>query len=107
MVKYEQLERTFAALADPTRCAMVDRLAAGDRSLGELGEGFAMTLPAVFKHVRVLEDAGLVRTWKTGRIRMCRLEPAGMREADAWLERASARWERRLDRLTKHLEVRG
>lgn len=96
------INRTFAALADPTRLEMVHRLSRGAASVSELGEPFAMSLRAVLKHVEILEDAGLVRTHKTGRVRHCELEPERIDAAARWIEQLRRRWERRLDRIEEY-----
>ncbi len=107
MVKSEALDRTFAALSDPTRREILERLANGPATSGELAEPHRMSLPGLMKHVRVLEDARLVTTAKRGRARECRLGPDQLGEAAAWLETHRRRWERRLDRLEEYLEQRG
>lgn len=93
------LDRTFAALADPTRRAMVDRLVRGPAGVSELAAPFDMSLPAVLKHVGVLEDAGLVACEKRGRVRVCRLDVRAMDRAIGWVERRRLLWQSRLDRL--------
>jgi DNA-binding transcriptional ArsR family regulator len=98
------LDRVFKAVADPTRRAIVDRLALGEASLTELARPFDMSLPAVHQHLRLLEESGLVVTSKTGRVRSCRLDPKVMRQAEEWLARRRAMWERRLDALDRYLE---
>lgn len=97
------LDRTFAALADPTRRAIVARLCDGPRSVSELSEPFDIALPSLLKHVRVLERSGLVRTEKAGRVRTCRIEPGGLQATRAWLQQHIAAWEQRLDRLEAHV----
>ena len=107
MVNYKNatLDRTFAALADPTRRALLARLEEEDGlSVSELAKPFAMSLPAVMKHLDVLSDAGLIRRSKTGRTVACRLEAQPMQEALAWLERYARFWNRRLDRLAALVE---
>jgi DNA-binding transcriptional ArsR family regulator len=111
MVKYTNqagsgmLDRTFAALADPTRRELLARLSSRDGlSISELAEPFAMSLPAVMKHLDVLTDAGLVAREKTGRVVACRLTAAPMREALAWLNRYERFWSDNLDRLTAFVE---
>jgi DNA-binding transcriptional ArsR family regulator len=100
MVKYlHALDRVLQALSDPTRRAIVERLVAGPASVSQLAEPFSMSLPAVLQHVCVLEEAGVVRTEKTGRVRICVVEPAPLRAAEAWLVAQRTAWERRLDRL--------
>jgi DNA-binding transcriptional ArsR family regulator len=100
------LDRVFHALADPSRRAMVDRLTRGPASVSELAEPFDMTLAAVVQHLRVLEDSGVVRTEKIGRVRTCRIEPATLTSAEQWITKRKALWERRLDRLGEVLSER-
>ncbi|MFI0409539.1 ArsR/SmtB family transcription factor [Actinomadura sp. 3N508] len=95
----EAPDRVFHAVADPTRRAIVERLTRGPASVSELARPLPMSLPAVVQHLRVLEDAGLVRSEKAGRVRTCRLEPAGLRTAEEWLRRQRTAWEGLLDRL--------
>ena len=107
MVKYreEVLDRTFAALADPTRRALVARL--GDReslSVSELAQPFAMSLPAIMKHLDVLSDAGLIAREKTGRTVACRLTAKPMEQAMDWLTRYQRFWSDNLDRLAAFVE---
>ncbi|MFL6270772.1 MAG: ArsR/SmtB family transcription factor [Actinomycetes bacterium] len=104
MVRYSMLDRTFAALSDPTRRDILDRLAEGPATLGELARPFDMTLPGLMKHVRVLEEARLVVTEKKGRTRECRLGSEQLDDAAEWIETHRRRWERRLDRLGGYLE---
>jgi DNA-binding transcriptional ArsR family regulator len=107
MVKYSDktLDRTFAALADPTRRALLARLGKRDGlSVSELAQPFAMSLPAVMKHLDVLSDAGLIARAKTGRIVACRLTAAPMRQAVDWLERYARFWSDNLDRLAAFVE---
>ena len=99
MIRTAQLDATFAALADPTRRAILARLALGEASVAELGEPFAMSQPAISKHLKVLELAGLVRRGRDAQRRPCRLEAAPLAEANAWLERYRALWESRFDAL--------
>jgi DNA-binding transcriptional ArsR family regulator len=104
MVYHQQtLDNTFAALADPTRRAIITRLATGERAISELASRFAMSLPAVSKHVRVLERAGLARVRRDGRVRRTTLVAAPMREASAWIERYRRFWEFQLDQLSAYL----
>jgi DNA-binding transcriptional ArsR family regulator len=104
MVYYQQtLDGTFAALADPTRRAIITRLATGERTISELASRFEMSLPAVSKHVRVLERAGLARVRRDGRVRRTTLVAAPMREASAWIERYRRFWEFQLDQLSAYL----
>jgi DNA-binding transcriptional ArsR family regulator len=104
MVKYSPLDRTFAALSDPTRRHILDRLAEGPATLGELARPFDMTLPGLMKHVRVLEAAQLVVTEKQGRTRQCRLGSDHLDDAARWIQTYRRRWEGRLDRLGGYLE---
>jgi DNA-binding transcriptional ArsR family regulator len=98
------LDSAFFALADPTRRAIVGRLCDGPRSVGELAEPFQMALPSLLKHVRVLEESGLVSSEKVGRVRTCRIEPQALRATEAWVHRQIAVWEARLDRMEAHIE---
>jgi DNA-binding transcriptional ArsR family regulator len=93
------LDRLFHALADPARRAMVERLGHGPATVSALAEPFAMSLPAILQHLRVLETSGLVRSEKAGRVRTFHVEPAALRAAERWIARQRAAWERRLDRL--------
>ena len=99
------LDLTFQALADPTRRAMMQRLAGGPASVSELAQPFAMSLPAVMQHLALLQSSGLVRSEKVGRVRVCRINPAAMSEAEQWLQQRRAEWEGRLDRLGQYLET--
>jgi DNA-binding transcriptional ArsR family regulator len=98
-----QLDLTFQALADPTRRAMVERLARGPASVSDLARPFAMSLPAVMQHLAVLEGSGLVRSEKLGRVRTCRIEPEALSRVEAWVGAWRGEWERRLDRLDAYL----
>ena len=93
----------FQALAVPARRVMVERLCRGPASVTQLAKPLAMSLPAVVQHLQVLESSGLIRSEKTGRVRTCRIEPAALKTAEDWIARRRATWERRLDRLAKHL----
>jgi DNA-binding transcriptional ArsR family regulator len=106
MVNYQasRLDAVFSALADPTRRAVLVRLRRGGRSVGELAEPFAMSLPAVIKHLGVLEDAGLIERKKSGRVVSCQLKSGAMKDALDWLERNEEFWNTRLDRLGAFLE---
>jgi DNA-binding transcriptional ArsR family regulator len=106
MVNYKKrLDRTFAALVDPTRRAILAQLERKDSaSISDLAEPFAIKLPAVMKHLDVLEDAGLVTRSKSGRTVTVRLRPQPMREAMAWLRRYERFWPRRLDGLAAYAE---
>jgi DNA-binding transcriptional ArsR family regulator len=100
----DQLSTTFAALADPTRRAILARLVGGERSVTELAEPFEMSLPAVSKHLRVLERAGLIARGREAQWRPCRLEAGPLKEVAEWAERYRALWEERLDRLDTYLQ---
>jgi len=100
----DQLSTTFAALADPTRRAILARLATGERSVTELAEPFEMSLPAVSKHLRVLERAGLIVRSRDAQWRPCRLEAKPLKEVADWAERYRALWEQRLNRLETYLQ---
>ena len=100
----DRLDATFAALADPTRRAILARLALGEASVTELAAPFAMSQPAVSKHLRVLERAGLIRRGRDAQRRPCRLEPRPLAAATAWLERYREVWEASFQRLDGLLE---
>lgn len=93
----------FHAVADPTRRAMVERLASGPASVSELARPLPMSLAAVMQHLQVLEASGVVRSEKIGRVRTCHLEPAELRMAEDWLRGQRTTWESRLDRLGDYL----
>lgn len=99
MAKTTSIELVFHALGDPTRRAIVERLTEGPRSVSGLAEPFGITLTAVVQHLQVLEESGLVHTEKVGRVRTCRLDPAGFAALQQWLEERRSTWERQLDRL--------
>jgi len=99
----DALSRTFAALADPTRRAILDRLVDGEATVNEIAEPFEMSLQAVSKHLKVLEDAGLVSKGRDGQHRPCRAESASLDPAIDWLDEHRQQWEDRLDRLGDHL----
>src|SRR5207247_8611374 len=104
----DQLSTTFAALADPTRRAILARLASGEVSVTDLAKPFDMTLPAVSKHLKVLENAGLISRGRDARWRPPRLEANRLREATKWMDRYRIFWEHSLDRLDAHLrELQG
>ena len=98
------VDQVFHALADDTRRAILERLSRGPISVSQLAEPLDMTLAAVVQHLQVLEESGLVRTEKAGRVRTCQLEPAGLSVAEKWIADRRSVWERRLDRLGKLLE---
>ena len=100
---HDQLSITFAALADPTRRAILERLADGDATVGELAEPFAMTLPAISKHLSVLERAGLVAKDRDGQRRHCRITATPLKSATSWLEEYRRHWEANLDNLDAYL----
>ena len=97
------LDSTFAALADPTRRAILARLSSGEATVTELAEPFEMTLPAVSKHLKVLERAGLISRGRVAQSRPCRLEVAPLREAADWVESYRRFWEGSFDRLEDYL----
>lgn len=99
MTPSERLDATFAALADPTRRAIIARLASGEASVSELAKPFAMSQPAISKHLKVLEHAGLISRSREAQKRPCKIEAARLQEANEWLERYSAFWNASLDRL--------
>jgi len=101
----DRLSTTFAALADPTRRAILARLALGETSVLKLAEPFNMSLPAVSKHLKVLERAGLITRTRDAQMRPCRIEARALKEADDWLEEYRRLWEERLDRLDDYLRV--
>jgi DNA-binding transcriptional ArsR family regulator len=96
---HEQLSGIFQALADPTRRAVLGRLGKGPASISDLAQPFDMALPSFMKHIRLLEDSGLIRTCKEGRVRTCSLEKKPLAVAEAWLSAQRALWESRTDRL--------
>jgi DNA-binding transcriptional ArsR family regulator len=100
----DQLSVTFAALADPTRRAILARLAKGQASVTELAKPFDMTLPAVSKHLKVLERAGLVARGREAQWRPCRLEAGPLKNVDDWVERYRRFWEESFDRLDEYLK---
>ena len=93
------VDRVFHALGDPTRRAIVQKLSEGPISVTKLAAPLAITLAAVVQHLQVLEESGLVQTEKVGRVRTCRIEPAGFTVAEQWIRDRRTLWERRLDRL--------
>ena len=101
----DRLSATFAALADPTRRAILARLALGETSVTELAKPFEMSLPAVSKHLKVLERAGLIARGREAQWRPCRIEANALKDVDDWLERYRRLWEQRLDRLEDYLAV--
>jgi DNA-binding transcriptional ArsR family regulator len=103
MPQTDQLSATFSALADPTRRAILARLASGEASVTEIAEPFEMSLPAVSKHLKVLEKAGLVSRGRSAQWRPVRLDPAPLRDAAGWIEHYRRFWEGSLDRLDAYL----
>ena len=109
MVKYQTdtLSTTFQALADPTRRAILARLSTGEASVGELAEPFAMSLPAVSKHLTVLEGAGLILRERQGRVRRCQVQAAPLRAASEWIDAYRRFWDDRFDALARYLDDQG
>ena len=100
----QRLDSSFGALSDPTRRGILEQLGRGDASITELAESFGMTLTGMKKHVRVLEEAGLVTTRKVGRVRTCRLGPRRLEEETKWIERYRQLWDERFDELDRVVE---
>ncbi|SET46726.1 ArsR/SmtB family transcription factor [Stigmatella erecta] len=100
----QQLTRVFQALADPTRRAVLERLSTGPAAMSELAQPFQMALPSFAQHLNVLEDCGLVRSRKRGRVRTFQLAPQPLEAAQDWLAQQRAVWERRLDQLDQYLD---
>jgi len=98
------LDRTFHALSDPARRAMVERLSRGPATVSELAAPLAMSLPAVVQHLAVLRESGLVASEKVGRVRTCRIEAAELSLAEQWFNQRRAEWEERADRLGEYLK---
>jgi DNA-binding transcriptional ArsR family regulator len=101
----DELSQTFAALADPTRRAMLGRLAGGEATVNELAAPFALTQQAISRHVKVLEQAGLISRTRVAQARPCRLEPDRLDLAEAWISEQRQMWADRYDRLDQHLET--
>ena len=99
----DPLSATLFALADPTRRAILARLAQGEATVGELGKPFAITPPAVTKHLRVLREAGLVTQGRKAQFRPCRIDPRPLRDVSVWVEAYRKLWDQRLDRLEDYL----
>jgi DNA-binding transcriptional ArsR family regulator len=99
LAEADTLDQAFHALADPSRRAIVGRLTRGPASVSELAEPLPMSLPAVTQHLRVLQDSGLIRSEKVGRVRRCRLEAAQLGAVERWIADHRTAWETRLDRL--------
>ena len=100
----DPLSTTFAALADPTRRAILARLARGETSVTKLAEPFAMSLPAISKHLKVLEHANLISRGREAQWRPCRIAPAALKDVDGWLERYRKFWDENFDRLDDYLQ---
>ncbi len=101
----DRLSQTLTALADPTRRAILARLSLGETSVTELAEPFEMSLPAVSKHLKVLERAGLISRGREAQWRPCKLEPEPLKEVDTWLGSYRRMWEERFDRLEAYLKT--
>jgi DNA-binding transcriptional ArsR family regulator len=99
----DRLSATFFALADPTRRAILARLALGETSVKELAEPFEISAPAISKHLKVLEKAGLISRGRDAQWRPCKLEPQALKSVDSWLERYRRLWEERFDRMEEYL----
>jgi len=104
MLKYREIDSAFRALAEPTRRGILERLGAGPATVSSLAEPFEMTFAAVVQHLNVLEECGLIRTEKIGRVRTCRIEPDGFAPLANWIEARRAGVERSLDRLGQVLD---
>ena len=105
MLNDSRLDQAFAALSDPTRRAMLARLSGGPASVSELAQPLRMSLPAVLQHLKALEESGLVRSEKKGRVRTVRLEPGVLTQAEQWLTDRRNEWEAHADRLERYLET--
>jgi DNA-binding transcriptional ArsR family regulator len=103
--KSAALDQTFQALADATRRAILAELTRGPSSVSKLARPLAMSLPAVMQHLAVLEESGLVRSEKIGRVRTCRLEPKALSMAEQWINQRRLEWERHFDRLGEYLQT--
>ena len=103
-MRADQLSTTFAALADPTRRAILSRLSAGETSVTELAKPFELTLPAISKHLKVLEKAGLIQRGRAAQWRPCRLQAGPLKGASDWIEQYRQFWEESLDRLGDYLQ---
>lgn len=103
-VTADRLDVTFAALADPTRRAILSQLARGDATVSELAAPFSMTLPAISKHLKVLEASGLISKSRNAQFRPCHLERAALDGASDWIEEHRRLWTERFDKLNRHLE---
>ena len=99
----DALSRTFSALADPTRRAILSRLNQGEATVGEIAEPFNLSLPGISKHIKVLEKAGLIERSKQAQWRRCRLRPESLKPLDSWLEEYRKNWDESLDRLEEYV----
>jgi DNA-binding transcriptional ArsR family regulator len=99
------LDKTFHALSDPTRRAMVQRLARGPASVSELAKPLSISLPAVMQHLQVLVASGIVKSEKVGRVRTCTVDPKALSSAERWIADRRGQWERKLDRLADYLDA--
>jgi DNA-binding transcriptional ArsR family regulator len=99
----EDLDVVFHALADPSRRSIMERLSHGSATVTDLAEPLPMSMPAVLQHLQVLEESGLVRSRKVGRVRTCSIEVSALQPVERWIEERRARWERRLERLDAYL----
>jgi DNA-binding transcriptional ArsR family regulator len=104
MLNQRAVDQVFHALADPTRRALVERLSQGPHSVSGLAKPLDISLAAVVQHLQVLEESGVVRSEKVGRVRTCRIEPSGLQVAEQWVAACRMLWERRFDRLAEILE---
>jgi DNA-binding transcriptional ArsR family regulator len=102
-VARQPVDRVLHALAEPNRRVIVERLSVGPATVSELAQPLPMSLSAVVQHLQVLEESGLVRSEKVGRVRTCRIEPAALRPIERWIGDRRSSWERRLDRLGEYL----
>jgi DNA-binding transcriptional ArsR family regulator len=105
MIQATTIDVTFRALGDATRRRVIEHLSAGPASMTELSRPFDITLPSLAKHLGILEESGLVRSTKVGRVRTYRLVPSKLKSAEHWLSRQRTLWERRLDQLDEHLKT--
>lgn len=103
-MEVDELSTVFRALADPTRRAILAQLAAGEATVNTLAEPFGISLPAISRHLKVLEAAGLISRGRSAQWRPCRLEPAQLRDAYGWLDEYRGFWESSFDRLAEHLD---
>ena len=98
------LDRVFYALSDPSRRSMIEALSGKEASVSELARPFKMSMAAVVQHIQILEESGLIRTHKVGRVRTCRIEPRSLEMIESWLSQRRRFWEKNLDRLDEFLE---